>query len=450
MPHPAIFDLQVSQEDILVRQKHANGTSTLQNWSKAFRQYSHRQEPASVSNPIREDGTRAPSEYFINRIYFGQRSSPAETSINPGNWGWMISPTSQVNAWGELFGSSTPAAPSAVFGKTHPSGFALAVRQRAQVEFLNQLADASGKDSWELGIVAGEFRETCGMAADLASSLLAGVRSISRRVKKSPKQIAETLTNYGELGPKAALKQLGGTDTRVLELIVESWLVKQFGLDPLVSDLFNASVNLQAKIADPVVGAESFTTVIRGGASDKMEFRLHTGRASSNYLIGMDCYADFLNEVKVAYACKYRIPVKPTTSERLGFYNPAHLAAQLTRFSWMLDYVTNTSDWLRSTMAGANCQFIEGTKSVLSRTTGVGGVSEAQPGWTVVRDPMASGFVFSSDKFERTLVPITGVLPSFLPGVKNQLNVTKMANSVAALTTLVGARSRPGPPVIKY
>lgn len=159
---------------------------------------------------------------------------------------------------------------------------------------------------------------------------------------------------------------------------------------------------------------------------------------------------DLQEEIHVAFAAKYQIPVKASPWQKSGLYNPAHLAAQLTRFSWMADYVTNMSQWLRASMAGQDCRFVEGTRSTLARTTVVRGYSRANPGIRVIQDPMKSRFQLSSDTFERDLIPTVGVMPSFLPSVKNQLDATKLANSIAALTTFVGARSRPGPPVIKY
>lgn len=449
MPHPAIDERHVSSEKTTVHQTHTTGSVNNNYTSPCQRLYSYRGEPASTSNPIRSDGTRAPAPYFINRIYFAQRSSPVRTALLPGTWGWCVSPVSQVNVWSQLIGSNLPTAPATLLSKLHPSGFRESVKRRAQVEFLNKLADASGKDSWALGIAAGEFRQTAGMAADLASSLVNAARSIARGVKRPPRLVTDTLRVYGEEGPKAALRQLGGQNTALLETIVESWLVKQFGIDPLVNDLFNASVQLQATLVDPVKGAETFTTTIRGGASDKTTFDLITAKSFTDQLMGCDCYITVQREVKCSFSAVYRIPVKPSVFQKLGLYNPVHLGAQLTRFSWMADYVTNTSSWLRAIMAGQDCRFVEGSRSVLSRTTGDGGYSEASPGYQVIQDPM-SDYVLSSDQFERTLIPITGVLPSFIPSLKNQLNATKMANSIAALTTLVGGRSRPGVPVIKY
>lgn len=451
MSHPAILNKSTSIETVATKYKHTgNPTQRVRNYP-VVRELRYRSEPASVSNPIRKDGTRRPSAYSIDRTYFASRSTPTENRPPPGYWGlYNGDGVSQCDPWYGLVGSGTLNEAS-VHASFHPAAFTTSVIQRAQVEFLNKLADASGKDSWALGVVAGEFRETCGMTADLAGRLTGAARSIARGVRKSPTLVANVLRSYGELGPKAALRQLGGQNTALLETIVQGWLVKQFGIDPLVSDLFNASVQLQAKLVDPVEGAETFTTVIRGGASDTREWSKGYALASINGNEGSDARIDLRTECKVSFACKYQIPVKPTVNQRLGLYNPVLLTAQLTRFSWMADYVTNLSDWLRAMMAGQDCKFIEGTRSVLSRTTGNGGEAVARPGWSILSDPISSrGYVLSSDQFKRTLVPVTGVLPAFLPAVKNQLNVTKMANSVAALTTLVGARSRPGPPVIKY
>jgi len=447
MPHPAILTTQSSTETVQSTYKHVANPTIRHRNVDVQRGAQYRQEPASTSNPIRSDGTRSPAPYFIKRLFFSQGSSLALQSPQPGFWGTYLGPTpSHADCWQELFGVS----PATAFGRLHNAAYINRVTALAQVAFLNRLADASGKDSWQLGIAAGEFRETCGMAASLASSLVGAARSIARATRKSPNLVADTLRIYGEQGREAALRNLGGQNTSLLETIVQSWLVKQFGIDPLVNDLFNASVQLQASLADPVRGAETFTTTIRGGSQEFQDREIKVGTAWVNEMHGMSSYLRVRHNVKVGFSAKYRIPVKPTTFQRLGLYNPVLLAEQLTRFSWMADYVTNTSDWLRACMAGQDCRFLEGTRSVVSKVAGLGGYSVGEPGITVVLDPMSHPFVLSTDWFERSILPVVGVLPPFLPAVKNKLNVNKMANSVAALTVLVGSHSRPGPPVIRY
>lgn len=93
---------------------------------------------------------------------------------------------------------------------------------------------------------------------------------------------------------------------------------------------------------------------------------------------------------------------------------------------------------------------IEGTKSVVRRTTLKRGYSVGRDGCNVVMDPLSKDFILAADWFERTLLPSVGVIPTFLPSLKNRLNVERLANATAALTTLVGSRSRPGVPVISY
>lgn len=448
MSHPAILIEREGQETICWREQHTSGYPAGGRCGAgdiATRSFDYRVEPESVKNPIREDGTRALSAYFSKSITFRQKSSPVRTHSLPWYGGaWFDGPTtSQMDAWRAMFRFGGANA----FNMLHnPSR--VWIEQRARTAFLNKLADRSGKDEWELGVVAGEFRETAGMAVDLADGLIHSVQTIARGVKKSPKLVADTLRIYGEQGRKAALKNLGGQETiGILDTIVESWLVKQFGLDPLVNDLYTAQTQLQADLIDPVKGAETFTTIIRGGLEDTIKWREYV---SGNCWGGFG-YVYLTETVKYNFSAKYRIPVKATVSQKLGLYNPALLAAQLTRFSWMVDYVTDLSSWLRSLMAGQDCKFLEGTMSMLCKTLGDRGELEARYGYAVDVDPYKSGFLLVSHWFERTLLPPVGVMPAFLPGVKNQLNATKVANSIAALTTLVGARSRlPGPPVIKY
>ena len=126
-------------------------------------------------------------------------------------------------------------------------------------------------------------------------------------------------------------------------------------------------------------------------------------------------------------------------------YNPAVVAWELARFSWMVDYVVDIGGWLNSMMAAQNTRFVEGTKSVIQRTGLVEFRDVSQPPVVPIQsdlDPL--GALLQVEDFQRTVLN-HGVMPSFLPGIRNKMNLDRLANSMAALTTLVGARSSGGP-----
>ena len=157
---------------------------------------------------------------------------------DPDYWGWYVSPTSPVDTWNQVKHLS----PNDLNDFFHDPLVAVRSDSLARTQFLGKLADAAGKDQWELGVFAGEFREACGMAADLASGMVGGIARLSTIHRKPPRAISDTLSVYGEEGPKAALRALGSNDSSLLQSIVSGWLVVQFGLKPLFLGSSNGNI----------------------------------------------------------------------------------------------------------------------------------------------------------------------------------------------------------------
>lgn len=444
MPHPAIMIDEREFENVTVKLRHVTGVTSAHG-AVALRSLRIRQEPPSVENPKRPDGTRPVSPYWTKRILIQQRSARAEVTPNPDYWGWYVSPASPVDTWTEVKHLS----PNELNDYFHDPLVAVRSDALARTQFLGKLADAAGKDQWELGVFAGEFREACGMAADLASGMVGGIARLSTIHRKPPRAISDTLSVYGEEGPKAALRALGSNDSSLLQNIVSGWLVVQFGLKPLFSDLVTATSLLNANLNNST-SLDTFTATVRGGGKAEGRFTRLASSAGAEANLYYDGFLDLYEEVKTSFSARYQLPIKPSVWQRLGLYNAPLVAWNLCRWSWMADYVSNVSPWLRSLMAGQDTKMIEGTKSVVRRTTLERGYSVGRYGCSVKTDPLSRDFILAADWFERTLLPPVGVLPTFLPSLKNRLNVDRLANATAALTTFYGSRSRPGVPVISY
>ena len=227
----------------------------------------------------------------------------------------------------------------------------------------------------------------------------------------------------------------------MLERIVEGWLVVQFGLKPLCYDIYDGTVWLShAQQAETL----RLTVKVRGGASSEQDVQTRSCRFGGNGAT-YDIDAVVRQSVGVHYACDYEIPTKATIPEQLGLYNPASIAWELARFSWMVDYVVDIGGWLNSMMAAQNTRFVEGTKSVIQRAGLVEFRDVSQPPVVPIQGDLDSlGALLQVEDFQRTVLN-HGVMPSFLPGIRNKMNLDRLANSMAALTTLVGARSSGGP-----
>lgn len=388
----------------------------------------YREEPASTNNPVRADGTRAPSAYWIKTLVVNNPLARAET-FNPTGWFTILSPVCRL---AQYSGGSSAGFHSGVLKLDDQNADA-----RARTTFLNKLADASGKDQVSLGVIAGEFRETVGLAADLATNVVKGVRNIAQIHRRPPESIANALYVHGREGGAAALKQLGGSDNALLQSIVSSWLVFQLGLKPLAYDIEDGVNFLAAQQASPE--GLQLTATLKGGASEEYKYqRLLNQSFHNGNPIRLD--GNFVQKTSVNYAGVYKIPTKTPLPLALGLQNPALVAWELLRFTWMVDYVIDIGGWLRSFMAAEGTSFVEGSRSWLRKAYLDGIVSTSGQGAISV-DPAKVEMMIAADFFERTVVSPAGVMPSFLPGMKNKLDLPRLANSIAALTTLVSART---------
>ena len=401
--------------------------------------------PATVVNVKREDGSYPVSAYHMHRLVVKTSGKPLHNVekidyYETGYWGWYTSDSTASPEFPSdlMVPSGKDAAEFILPGVIMTTN----VDARARVKFLSKLADASGKDQVQLGAALGEIRETIGMTADLAQGITSGVRSIARNLSQAPTTVARALDSLRRYGKKETASRVLHGDVRLLERIVEGWLVVQFGIKPLLHDIYDGTVWAQAAATK---GENPLRVHIRGGAEDTatdVEL-LHTQNnvnAATYWLAGL-----YAQSVKVSYACDYYIPTNPSVTQQLGLYNPISVGWEVARFSWMVDYVVDIGGWLRSMMAADQCSFLEGTKSVVRRS-GLTDVIDVTSRYdSVLRLPMKPGKpLVSADFFDRTVLA-HGVMPPLLPGMKSKLNLHRLANSLAALTTLVGARQSGGP-----
>lgn len=440
MPHAPINDLKTSLRSLNYDSIHVTGYTEHREgagWVE-LGTLQYLAMPETVINPKRPDGTRPVSNYWIKRQFVVLPRLKVKQGVPPySSWLYRTEggscPYSQ-----DLIGTN----PTWNASKLLPSWLVVQnVDALARTKFLTKLGERSGKDQVQLGAAAGEVRETIGMASDLGEGIVKGIRSIARNVSQSPKLVAKSLDLIREVGVREAANRVLRGDVRLLERIVEGWLVVQFGLKPLCYDIYDGTVWLShAQQAETL----RLTVKVRGGASSEQDVQIRSCRFGDNGAT-YDVDAVVRQSVGVHYACDYEIPTKATIPEQLGLYNPATIAWELARFSWMVDYVVDIGGWLNSMMAAQNTRFVEGTKSVIQRAGLVEFRDVSQPPVVPIQGDLDSlGALLQVEDFQRTVLN-HGVMPSFLPGIRNKMDLTRLANSMAALTTLVGARSSGGP-----
>lgn len=446
MPHDAVnIDVQ-SSIPVRTHTMHVTGYdpgwSTYANQCLLYR--SVLKMPASTNNPVREDGTRAPSNYWIQRILVQSRPYALSQSGTSGYWAYYTK-------------ESTAAYVLPAYMRVDTTTFfdwALAgplvranVDANARTKFLNNLGNRSGKDQVELGVAAGEVRETIDLVTELGGATIKAIGSTAKAVRLAPGTIAKALYHLERAGPKEIARRFFNGDTRVLERVIQAWLVYQLGLKPLAYDVYDAEVYLKSKVDQDYFHLD---VAVRGGAEDIRDVELlHVNHGDNNatyYISGL-----YRQTTAIHYAAKYRIPTQATTTQQLGLNNPAYVAWNLMRLTWIVDKVVDVGGWLHSFTAPQGTSFMEGTKSEIRHSSLLRLIDKSveTQGWGSLSglNPENPPLV-QLDWFNREVLS-TGIMPSILPGVKNKMGLVQLASTIAALTTLSASRVKwPNPGII--
>lgn len=448
MPHDAVSVDDLRMDSVRTHTVHTvgydPGWGTIPDQQLVYR--SILKMPASTNNPKRGDGTRAPSPYWIKRALIQARPYHLSQS-NPGTgvfWGYYTKESTAAYVLpAEMYVDSTTLFDWALAGPL----IRVNVDALARTKFLNNLGDRSGKDQVELGVAAGEIRETIGLANELGQATLSAISSTAKQVGRAPGTIAKALYHLQKAGPREIARRFFNGDTQLLEKVVNAWLVYQLGIKPLAYDLYDAEVYLRSQVDQDYYHLD---VTVRGGASDENDVLLSHNTWGINgatyYLSGL-----YRQSVGIHYACKYRIPTQANTAQQLGLNNPAYVAWNLARLTWAIDKVVDIGNWMHSFMAPQGTSFIEGTKSEIRRTSLLRLVDETVDhlGWGELSglNPNNPPFV-QVEHFNRDVLTV-GVMPSFMPGVKNKMGLVQLATTIAALTSISASRVKwPNPGII--
>lgn len=383
-----------------------------------------RQAPASVSNPIRADGTRPPSPYWAKSLVFINDVASVKTTRASG---WCVrhsAPAPRFMAYGNV------PVKDMIDAFVHPVG--VNVENRAKTKFLNELADMRGKGRFDLGVAAGELRETAHMVTDLANKLVMTPRKIADKIEETPERVISWLKKAERMGVENALRHTGRKDRVKLEFVTDAWLTYQLGLRPLASDIYDATVFLKAAQLED---GSSMGITVKGGASE--EYRYDVTLVNEGYNGSpVSLIAEVVQVVKIDYSCVYKVPIRTSLQEQLGIDNPGSLAWELCRYSWLADYALGIGDWIRSMTAANGTRFLEGTMSK-KRTARIDRLRSVAPsGTTIEEDPARTRMFLNIELFDREVL-LRGVMPAAMPGVKHKLSLDHLANALSVLKNFV-------------
>lgn len=441
MPHGPIDTLMTGTRSTTASWYWDYGVTPIGPWNRASTMISevqHLKMPATVVNLKRPDGTYPVSGFSIRRarislppftVHQTPKGSEYYTNGGTANYSNEFLGLEESGVTAVVYDRGLP--PPAMVGNTDA---------KARIKFLSKLADASGKDKVKLGAALGEVRETIHMATELATGLLQGVRSVSRSIERSPQLVSRVLRSVSTLGVKETAHRFLKGDTRLLERIVQGWLVYQFGIRPLAMDVSDAVVWIERNV---LTGPQRLYAIVRAGATDE-EYTLVPACRELVENATFSGYFKVQHTVGIHYSCVYEIPTTATLPEQFGLYNMPAVGWEVCRFSWLVDYAVDVGGWLRSMMAAQNTHFVEGTMSKILRCRLVDFVSNDDTYSVGLGVVPLKGAVLDLDAFDREVLN-SGVMPPFFPALKNTLGIKQLANALAALAVTAGARSSRGP-----
>lgn len=389
--------------------------------------------PEVIRNLPDKWGHRDPSPWSHDWFRYTTRPTSFETRNQPGKHSWfhpagsMTVPHSAL-LYGGLGNRSyyqpTPA-------------LQLNVDNTARTRVLNEV----GAKKWDLGVTAGELRETVLLGADLCKQVLSSARNLE---KEFGQQIAREVARSRNMArrPTVYERRLLREGTRkarsqaaVYEAARNQWMQYNFGLRPLARDVHDATNALNNLIGAPII--------VYGRAGASQSYKRRRTVTPSN------CLWQFDEEVNGEFAVHYSVQYESGTDgvsslTQLGLDNPWSVGYELARLSWLLDYAVGVGEWLSSWTALNGMKFRKGSITKIWRATSslVQGSVKLEPSgnnpqiWVLKPKP---SWALDAGRMERGVItaPLT---PAFAPQIKNQLGMLQLANSLFVLSQFAGRR----------
>lgn len=388
--------------------------------------------PASINNPVRDDGTRRPSAWSHR---WGTIVSPS------GDYGFqrtsgayyvqtLVRGVRAPGLIGNMAATMTALGVGWIDGLSGQS-FPYSSESKARTNFITKLRN----QDYEFGQTLGEIRESYKFVGDACKGFLDFLETAEKRVKLEKREIHRLLV-YGTAGKKARKKlpRPPGRMMRKMNMLVKMWLAAQFALKPLLSDVNDAGMALSEVLSGS--RPADMRVMVRSGGKETSFFTYHPAAAWSNTFtstVGMmrtaRCYISAVYEVSLT---------KDSRAQRWGLTNSYSVMFELCPWSWAIDYLSNTGKWLASLTPVEGADFLEG--SITRVLEGDADVSERLDPVTGTVPLYGFGrlpWTFACGRMERSVLPPVGVLPAVRPTYQDKLGLKQTANLLAALSQAI-------------
>lgn len=284
----------------------------------------------------------------------------------------------------------------------------LSLASSMKTRLLNRLYERVKNQSVNAAQALAERKQTAGMFCDVA------------------RRLGHTLLalKHGDL--KKAAKHLFPKNSGQ---VANDWLMIQYGIRPLFSDLDGAAKHLA------IPESLTFDVVV----ADREKYYTFGTKDDSSYI---KCTTSTSIEATISVKLKARITVNLSDGKsvgrslsRLGFGNPASLAWEIIPYSFVADWAIGIGDYLNNMDAFSvvSVDFVTETVFIKEKTQYIrtfGGKDSLGRIWP----NLATGFVNERVSCERKILPNVPPLP--LPQFKNPLSKGHILNALALLRQL--------------
>lgn len=395
--------------------------------------------PESTSHPIREDGTRAPGAWYHRRLNLSFQAKTREIRFRDGAYEvrWSGSPLPAMVS-GHLAGSDL-----AWILDAPGSSFPYGLEARAITSALGKLKNKR----YDFGATLLELGETAGFIADAVDTVITpGFKGLCSVLPTDNETAADWFMRLtaGELksaqrkkyGPRVrnhANEIFGRKAEALMKASISAYLAWQFAVKPLLFDIDDA----RAALGEVLNGEKPvpMRLTVRSGCTDhRIETFKHFAGVFSP---GWDITVKMLHLWRCKVAATYEVePTSNTRWQQWGLMNTPQALYEATPFSWMLDYLTNTGEWLESLTPVEGASFIEGTITRYQQSSPMGSATFTGNGATLHSGFEPEPWVLDGMRIERSLIPPHGLLPAVRPAYRNKLNLERLANVLAALASV--------------
>lgn len=386
--------------------------------------------PASVSSPVRADGSRAPRPWSHR---WGNVSAPyvtgTVTQVSKTS-GSVVERRGSVPAYRDIMDGLQASGAEWIIGSA--LGFPLSVEASARTKALAKLADGKA----DLGATLGELRQTARGVTQVANQIVGGVEDIVNGAAKLKRKAVLEILRFGKpRKPRRGESPLSARKRMQKEQqVLDSWMQYQMAIQPTIGDIDRIGRGLSDELFEQ---NRSLRVTVKAGAEGTV-----TGEAKTESALLYNPYVwDNIRTQCRAFchiSAVYEVPRSGVRSaSQWGLANPAAVAWELTAFSWLVDYVVGVGGWLESLSASNGTRFIEGSITKYMRVSDIALWTEAKDSSSTKFSVSRPGSFVNADigRINRSL--LTNIAPSIVPPLRKTIGLTQMANAITALTNLV-------------